>query len=211
MDILIGNKLVQIDEDDLNIIAEHKWSISNNRPTTKINGKTVYLYRLIMNAPVNVEVDHISGNPLDCRKHRMRLCSHHQNLMNRSSNFKSSSKYVGVQKTKTGRWAARIKLSGFNNDKTLNIGTFDSEEEAAIHRDIKAKELFGEFARLNIKGTESNQLTSTYLTKKQLADILYYKVLELTQQGLSPYKIDKILNISRGYASKLIKSKSNSN
>jgi len=69
MDIVVDNKLVQIDEDDLFILCDNNWKVFNDRIVCRIDGKTTYLYRLIMNAPVGVEVDHISGNPLDCRKH----------------------------------------------------------------------------------------------------------------------------------------------
>jgi len=42
-----------------------------------------------------------------------------------------TSKYIGVHKTKSGKYRATISLNG----KTINIGTFDSEEAAAFMYD----------------------------------------------------------------------------
>lgn len=54
------------------------------------------------------------------------------------------SKYRGVYK-KYNRFQARLNF----NNRQLYLGTFDSEEEAAIAFDVKSKELYGDKALLN--------------------------------------------------------------
>ncbi len=69
-----------------------------------------------------------------------------QNMMNKSSNKNSSSKYLGVSldKSKT-KWVVRIGI----NNKQVRIGSFKNEIDAAKARDIATKEHFGEYGNLN--------------------------------------------------------------
>lgn len=55
-----------------------------------------------------------------------------------------TSKFIGVSKDKT-KWSARIKY----NKKSIRIGNFENEVEAAKAYDRKAIELYGELARTN--------------------------------------------------------------
>lgn len=69
-----------------------------------------------------------------------------QNIHNTRSHKGSSSKYKGVHFEKfTGRWRACIRMG----DQNLKLGRFRSEEDAARAYDAKAKEMWGEYARLN--------------------------------------------------------------
>jgi hypothetical protein len=59
---------------------------------------------------------------------------------------KCASKYKGVCPTNRNRpWQARIKVNG----KTINLGTYKTEIEAAKAYDVAAKKYHGEFANLN--------------------------------------------------------------
>jgi len=58
-----------------------------------------------------------------------------------------TSKYVGVSLRPKSRWSAVI----VRYKKFYYLGTFDTEELAAEAYDDKAKELYGETARLNFK------------------------------------------------------------
>ena len=57
----------------------------------------------------------------------------------------SSSKYKGVCHLGGSRWVARIKVSG----RTLYLGMFGFESDAAICHNYHAAHCFGEFAQLN--------------------------------------------------------------
>jgi len=115
--------------------------------TNGINGKRTYLHRFIMQANPGAEVDHINGNGLDNRRCNLRLCTHAQNLANqRHQQRKTSSPHKGVTWCKKGRvWLAQIKA----NQKHYNLGSYDSEEDAARAYNRAANEYFGEYARLN--------------------------------------------------------------
>lgn len=94
--------------------------------------------------PINV--DHKDGNSLNDKISNLRAATPSQNNMNRQANRNSTSKYIGVHRSVTkNRWCAHIRFKG----KSKNLGSFSDEIEAAKVRDKAAKELFGEFARLN--------------------------------------------------------------
>ena len=106
------------------------------------------MHRQIMKAPKGMVVDHIDGNGLNNRRSNLRICTPRQNQWNRCplKTRKQTSPFKGVQyPTGKSRPYARIQYNG----KTIHIGVFDSEVEAAQAYDRKAVELFGEFAYLN--------------------------------------------------------------
>ena len=115
------------------------------------NNKTYSLRvsRLVLNAPKNKYVDHIDGDLSNNKKDNLRLCSLSQNQWNRKIQSNGTSKYKGVclrLNKKSKKWRAEI----CKNRKIYRIGLFDNEVEAAVAYNEKAKELFGEFAKLNI-------------------------------------------------------------
>ncbi len=154
MEIIISNKVVQIDEDDLFIIAERSWRYCKHtdriRASGSINKKQVvyYLHREIMGVGRDplLEVDHIQHNHMDNRKHMLRVCSKIENCRNRRSRRGSSSIYVGVSWNKSHKKWRVVVRDQFRN---IHVGYFTDEIEAARERDIVAKREYGEFAHLN--------------------------------------------------------------
>jgi hypothetical protein len=103
----------------------------------------VPMHRFILDAPVDMEVDHIDHDNIDAN---LRLCTHAENLANMRPQKGCSSSYKGVCWDKArGKWKAAVKCRG----KTYNLGRFDSEDEAALIYNEAAVEFFGEFAYLN--------------------------------------------------------------
>jgi HNH endonuclease len=138
-------KYAFVDKEDFDLLNQYKWSLNvygyAYRNYSVKNGGM--MHRLIMKCPKDSEVDHINHNPLDNRKENLRVCSRAENA--RNSNKKvGSSIYKGVMKFQ-GKWRAKIKF--FYKD--IHIGMFDNEFDAAQAYDLKAKELFGNFAKLN--------------------------------------------------------------
>lgn len=96
-------------------------------------------------------IDHINGDGLDNRDENLRPCTVSQNLANSRNHKKTKKggKYKGVtfciEVTGKRPWRARI---GFQNT-VVYIGRFSTAKEAARAYDLKAVELFGEFAHTN--------------------------------------------------------------
>jgi hypothetical protein len=130
-------------------VARYKWSLSTKRYVRQCNGrKHLYLHRFILGlSDSKIVVDHVDGNPLNNCRQNLRVASNSQNQMNRRSN--GGRKYKGVfycdKKSWLNPWEARIGLNGRN----FHLGRFASARAAAFAYDIFAKELFGDFARLN--------------------------------------------------------------
>ena len=116
----------------------------------KENGKwrNRLLSRLIIKAKTGFFVDHINGNKLDNRKINLRICTPYQSSLNRGKHIDSMCKYKGVSANKSSYknkpWRARIFYK-----KEIHIGSFATQEEAAIAYNKTAKKLYGEFANLN--------------------------------------------------------------
>ena len=109
--------------------------------------KMLSLHREIINAPAGLLVDHRNNDGLDNRKANLRFATHAENSRNkRKTRSKTSSRFVGVFLVKrSGRWKAAIQSNG----KTINLGTFDSEIDAAKAYDEAARKYHKDFARLN--------------------------------------------------------------
>ena len=105
-----------------------------------------YMHRFIMNTPEDMLTDHINHDTLDNRKSNLRICTSQENQRNKLKREGCSSEYKGVCWDKTyNKWMSKIKF----NNKTINLGRFNSDLEAAKAYDEKAKDLFGEFALTN--------------------------------------------------------------
>ncbi len=141
-----------IDAADVALVEGHNWC-ANSGPRTVyalrgalIDGSktTIKLHRQIMDAPDGLEVDHISGDGLDCRRENLRLATRAQNARNarrsraNTSGFKGVSWHAGGQK-----WQAMIWAGG----KNKHLGHFTTPESAHQAYVEAADRLFGEFAR----------------------------------------------------------------
>lgn len=105
------------------------------------------MHREIMNAPKDMQVDHINGDTLDNRRGNLRLATPEQNARNAGSRRGSRSKYKGVTWDRTMQmWRSKIREG--EGDKYL--GDYLTQAEAALAYNKAAKILHGEFAKLNI-------------------------------------------------------------
>jgi hypothetical protein len=94
-----------------------------------------------------MRVDHVDGNGLNNRRSNLRICTNSQNSMNRRPiRNKRYTSFKGIYfEPERLLWVAAIQVNG----KTIKLGRFRQEEEAARAYDQAAKQHFGEFARLN--------------------------------------------------------------
>lgn len=164
---LTQEKFAIVDDEDFNWLNKQKWAVhkiykSIYYATSKIEGKSVRMHRLILGLKSGdgIKTDHRNGSGLDNRRCNLRKCTNAQNGYNqRKLQRKTSSKYKGVHKPlKSNKWVASIKF----NYKNIYIGQYDNELNAAKAYDKKAKELFGEFACINFEDKDVEiQTTNT--------------------------------------------------
>ena len=94
----------------------------------------------------NEKVNHINENGLDNRRENLMVVTRSQHKMLVRKRKKYTSRYKGVSWAKRDKkWKVQITI----NWKQIYLGLFNSELEAAKAYDEAAKELFGEFAKLN--------------------------------------------------------------
>jgi len=143
-----------VDECDYALVNAFKWYAKEEHglfyAIRTVCGGKCSMHRMIMLAtreiPVGMVIDHKNRNGLDNRRDNLRLATPAQNNFNRTYKRKSRSKLRGVVwHEKLSKWQAQIKCGR----KNFYLGLFGSAAEAAIAYDAKAREMFGEFARLN--------------------------------------------------------------
>lgn len=145
-----------VDDEDYDRVNDFKWQIHKNKNNLYARRsifkglpkrKVIYLHRFILSVEdENIDVDHRDNYGLNCQKYNMRICTRSQNLMNRRKTKNCTSKYKGVYFNKqSNKFIAHIQF----NKIRIHLGYFKNEIEAAKAYDEKAKELFGEFIKLN--------------------------------------------------------------
>jgi hypothetical protein len=114
--------------------------------------KTIYQHREVMELALgrkllrSEHIDHINGDGLNNKLNNLRICARQENARNITKRATASSRYKGVTFYKRdGNWQAKTMV----NYKTIHLGYFNIEEEAAKAYDLFAIQNFGEFAKLN--------------------------------------------------------------
>lgn len=140
-----------VDDEDYDRVNQHRWHVGNNGYIKTFvggrkNAKCILMHRLIMNPSEDLEVDHRDGNKLDNRRSNLRVAERSQNARNLRRHKKFSSRFKGVS------WNGKAQLwdAGIQCDlRTIHLGQFSSEIQAAVAYNMAATRLFGEFASLN--------------------------------------------------------------
>ena len=136
------------DKEDYDIIKNlpwHKTQTNYMSAHVRINGKRpfILMHRLIMNAPQGLFVDHIGGNDTrnDNRHCNLRLATCSQNVVNSVLSKRNTSGIRGVR-FRYNKWYAQITKDG----KQIELGAFNTVQEATKARHDAELEYFGEFS-----------------------------------------------------------------
>lgn len=145
---LTQGKFAIVDDEDFDLVNRFKWHYTSLgyaiRNARVGDNYPIYMHRLIIDAPSNRQVDHISTDKLDNRKKNLRLATVHQNRCNRGKTIKNTSGYKGVFLDKRdSTWYSKIKTNG----KQIYLGRFKCPEDAAASYAVAARSYHGEFAR----------------------------------------------------------------
>ena len=158
---LTQGKYTIVDPQRYEELAKYKWfavrsesgyyalRMTKAKKGSGVRQKGVRMHRVILKPTKGKFIDHINHNGLDNRRANLRICTAQQNTWNkRKQRGNYSSKYKGVTWLRSeNKWQVRIVCNG----KRIFIGYFDDEKAAAMAYDDKAKELFGEYAALNLE------------------------------------------------------------
>lgn len=145
-----------VDKDVTHVLEKYKWHVKKdgymyrNASTEELKKgmpRSIAMHRQLMGFPKGKTVDHINHNKLDNRLCNLRVATYTNNQANRRKLKRTSSKYKGVRyHQRDGVWHAYITVEG----RQKHLGTFKSEKGAAQAYNNAAKDLFGEYALLNI-------------------------------------------------------------
>lgn len=135
--------LFLFDADDWEIVTCRNWTRTSKGYIVSGEGENrAVLHRLVMNAPSDLQVDHINRNKADCRKSNLRLTVNALNAANAavySDNQSTGHKNVYMVE---GRYRVAVRKHGH----LKHFGRYGTLEEAIEVANEKRKILFGEFA-----------------------------------------------------------------
>jgi hypothetical protein len=145
---LTQDKVTIVDDSDYEWLSRHKWLCDNIGYAARDTygegkRKRVFMHRVIMETPDDMETDHINRNKLDNRRVNLRTCTRSQNVANTGIRRDNTSGRKGVSWDKSeNKWRATINI----NNKYIQIGRYKNIDDASEAYNKKAIELFGEFA-----------------------------------------------------------------
>lgn len=151
-----------VDDDDFDAVSVFRWRVAtisrkdgtkfhyairtiNRRDGAQRIKTTQTMHQFLL--PSNLMIDHADGDGLNNQRNNIRLATNSLNQANRKHlPLNGSSQYRGVTFHKNcNRWQASIKV----NQKSIYLGVFINEIDAAHAYNEAALIHFGEFANLN--------------------------------------------------------------
>ncbi len=121
--------------------AAFQYAMSTGYLRAKLDQRIYYAHRLAYYLGTGEspnEIDHVNGRVCDNRLCNLRSVSHRENQKNRAKSPKSRTLAMGVSRTRSGRFQARIK----HKNHEMWLGVFDTIAEAKAAR-IAAEKALG--------------------------------------------------------------------
>lgn len=145
-----------IDDEDFDKVSRYRWysdvkkrRVYAGRSERGDDGlpRSISMHRFILGHCGNLGVDHIDGNGLNNQKSNLRICTQTENLRAfQRKRHSATSKYRGVSwSSDRKKWLSQIVV----NKKTINLGRYEDDMDAAKSYNIAAEKYFGAFATLN--------------------------------------------------------------
>lgn len=172
--VTMCGKTFTIDAEDLPLLDGWTLNISH-RYVMVVGTQAVtprfraHLSRVLMNAPSHMEVDHISGDPMDNRKCNLRVCTRVENSRNTKSHAQGRSQYKGCSYNRTQGGKRKWKAELHNQGTRHYLGYFLTADEAATAYNEKALEVFGTFARVNVIGEPGKTASLAQVSQERSA------------------------------------------
>ena len=131
-----------IDLDDVDKVKDYKWGLTDRCKYVEKRHPRIKLHRFIMDCPDDMVVDHINHNGLDNRKSNLRICTQAENTRNATIPYNNTSGYKGISwSNEANKWHTYITY----NKRRINLGYFNTKEEAIQARKNAEIEYFGEY------------------------------------------------------------------
>jgi len=149
---LTQGKFATVDDEDYEKLIVYRWRYDSGYAKCGHSkyGDMWRMHEMILGVPPLGHVwDHINRDGTDNRKANLRLATRSQNGSNRDLLKNNTLGYKGIKKLEYKgkiKYLARIVKDGVS----YSLGSYFTKEEAALAYNQKAKELFGEFAQLNM-------------------------------------------------------------
>lgn len=153
-------KTYKIDAEDYPTVSKYKWCTAKNGYAVSAD-KKIFLHRLLLNAKLGQQVDHINLDIADNRKENLRICGNSLNSSNRKPYNKLNIKGVEYHKG-SHKYSAYFR----KDNKQYHSPCYHTKEEASFARFI-LEQLF-----LDEKLTQFNDEYINNLTEEQKSVII---------------------------------------
>lgn len=161
---LITGETALVSDEDHEWLSRYRWTLEGTlsgvvRRTGSRSGErhTVWMAREVLGLPRKVtdsdrrRVRYLNGNFLDCRRENLAVYSYSAELQSRQRRSpdpesRLGSRYIGVRKNRYGgKFSVVIRIGG----RQKYLGSYATEEEAALVYDCHARKIHGPHARVN--------------------------------------------------------------